>query len=277
MDTFFASDDILEYISSRVRFYDYHKLKEVSQKFNRIFNINSKKYSIKYYESMIIEVLPQDILDNIETRILNKYQFNECRLISRFLLRDLEMYKYRSPPPGEEYCYVSIHYNLIITLKCGKFVEYLIELLYNSEYNRHRNIVGLFDKISNNITSNSIKNYSTQDGISEVIKLCYKIRTILSRFNYKFSKSYKYKIYNMNINTYIIMLNKALYNSKSINSELNRENIKSLVKPDSVYNYKNHILTILKEKAVNNTGDVLKIPKYYIKCILNIVENSYIH
>lgn len=81
----------------------------------------------------------------------------------------------------------------------------------------------------------------------------------------------------MNINTYIIMLNKALYNSKSINSELNRENIKSLVKPDSVYNYKNHILTILKEKAENNTGDVLKIPKYYIKCILNIVENSYIH
>jgi hypothetical protein len=81
----------------------------------------------------------------------------------------------------------------------------------------------------------------------------------------------------MNINTYIIMLNKALYNSKSINSELNRENIKSLVKPDSVYNYKNHILTILKEKADNNTGDVRKIPKYYIKCILNIVENSYIH
>jgi hypothetical protein len=277
MDTFFASDDILEYISSRVSFYDYHKLKEVSQKFNRIFNINSKKYSIKYYESMIIEVLPQDILDNIETRILNKYQFNECRLISRFLLRDLEMYKYRSPPPGEEYCNVSIHYNLIITLKCGKFVEYLIELLYNSEYNRHRNIVELFNKISNNITTNSIKNYSTQDGIYEVIKVCYKIRTILSRFNYKFSKSYKYKIYNMNINTYIIMLNKTLYNSKSINSELNRENIKSLVKPDSVYNYKNHILTILKEKAENNTGDVRKIPKYYIKCILNIVENSYIH
>lgn len=277
MDTFFASDDILEYISSRVRFYDYHKLKEVSQKFNRIFNINSKKYSIKYYESMIIEVLPQDILDNIETRILNKYKFNECRLISRFLLRDLKMYKYRSPPPGEEYCYVSIHYNLIITLKCGKFVEYLIELLYNSEYNRHRNIVGLFDKISNNITSNSIKNYSTQDGICEVIKVCYKIRTIIQKYDYKFSKSYKYKIYNMNINTYIIMLNKALYNSKSINSELNRENIKSLVKPDSVYNYKNHILTILNEKAVNNTGDVLKIPNYYIKCILNIVENSYIH
>lgn len=277
MDTFFASDDILEYISSCVRFYDYHKLKGVSQKFNRIFNTNSKKYSIKYYESMIIEVLPQDILDNIETRILNKYQYNECRLISRFLLRNLEMYKYRSPPPGEEYRYVSIHYNLIITLKCGKFVEYLIELLYNSEYNRHRNIVELFNNISNDITNNSIKNYSTQDGISEVIKVCSKILNILRRFNYRFTKSYKYKIYNMTINTYIFMLNKALYNSKSLNNELNRENIKSLVKPESVDNYKNHILTILKEKAENNTGDVRKIPIYYIKCILNIVENSYIH
>ena len=271
MDTFFESDDILEYISSRVRFYDYHKLKGVSQKFNRIFNINSKKYSKKYYESMIIEVCPQYILDNIEKRILNKYQFNECKLISTFLLG-----RYR-PFREEEYLYVSIHYNLIITLKCGKFVEYLIELLYNSEYNRHRNIVELFDKISNNITNNSIKNYSTQDGISEVIKVCFKIRTIIQTYDYKFSKSYKYKIYNMTINTYIFMLNKALYNSKSLNNELNRENIKSLVKPESVNNYKNHILTILKEKAENNTRYVRKIPIYYIKCILNIVENSYIH
>jgi hypothetical protein len=271
MDTFFASDDILEYISSCVRFYDYHKLKGVSQKFNRIFNINSKKYSKKYYESMIIEVCPQYILDNIEKRILNKYQFNECKLISTFLLG-----RYR-PFREEEYLYVSIHYNLIITLKCGKFVEYLIELLYNSEYNRHRNIVELFDKISNNITNNSIKNYSTQDGIYEVIKVCFKIRTIIQKYDYKFSKSYKYKIYNMTINTYIFMLNKALYNSKSLNNELNRENIKSLVKPESVNNYKNHILTILKEKAENNTRYVRKIPIYYIKSILNIVENSYIH
>jgi hypothetical protein len=271
MDTFFESDDILEYISSRVRFYDYHKLKGVSQKFNRIFNINSKKYSKKYFESMIIEVCPQDILHNIETRILNKYQYNECRLISRFLLC-----RY-GPFRKEDYANVSIHYNLIITLKCGKFVEYLIELLYNSEYNRHRNIVELFNNISNDITNNSIKNYSTQDGISEVIKVCSKIRTIIQRYHYTFSKSYKYKIYNMTINTYIVMLNKALYNSKSLNNELNRENIKSLVKPDSIDNYKNHILTILKEKADNNTGYVRKIPIYYIKCILNIVENSYIH
>jgi hypothetical protein len=254
MNAVFTHDDIFEYITNHVSFYDYYKLKGVSLKFNRIFNIKSKKYA----EIMNIKDCNiMNIMNVIETRVFNKYHPNKFKSINKTLLYHC-WYKNQYPT-------ISKYFTRIITLNCGECVEYLIALLYNSEYSNHRNIVKIFDNIDKNIAICPLNNV-----INAVIMVCCKILEIRNNTSYKFKSTYKYRVYNTNICIYISMLIKALHNSIISNNILNIERY------NSYFSIANMKLNQYKYTIQTDKIFIKIFPKYYLKRILDIIEDSYI-
>ena len=253
-DMVIMDDDVLEYITSHICFYDYDKLKRVSVKFNTIFNLKYKKYA----EIMNIKGCDiMNIMNVIETRVFNKYHPNKLKSINKPLLYHC-WYK-------NQYPIISKYFIRIIKLNCGECVEYLIALLYNSEYSNHRNIVKIFDNISKNIALCPLNNV-----INAVIMVCCKILEICSNMSYKFTSTYKYRVYNTNICIYISVLIKALHNSIISNNRLNIECHKAYF---SIANLKldEYKYSIQTDKKFSKI-----FPKYYLKRILDIIEDSYI-
>ena len=253
-DMVIMGDDVLEYLTSHICFYDYDKLKMVSVKFNNIFSLKSKNYA------EIMNIKGCDIVNVIETRVFNKYisnNPNKNKIINKSLLYDYWYY--------DQYPAILKSFNRIIKLKCGKCVEYLIALLYNSEYTNHRNVVDIFDNISKYIAL-----YPTNNIIIEVIMVSLKILHIRDNYHYKFKSTYKYIIYHTNINIYMSIMIKALYNSIVTNIGVKHCKINQLfsIANNNLNEYKYSILTDPRFSKI--------FPKYYIKCILDIIEDSYI-
>ena len=248
-------DDIFEYVAnhmSNVHIIEYNKLKAVSVKFNMLFTENYKKYAKpedinKYYNNRI-SVIKSDILD--------KYGFNKCKDIDNTLDCDWYHNRYHS---------ISHHINSIIMNKCGICIEYLIALLYNSQYMKHRNVIEIFRKIAKHIAIYPIDNVSLQNNIFDVITLCCKILDLQSKRQGIYKSTYKYVVYNTNIFIYISILLKALHNSSITYNELPSRFNTLLFSLDE---FKNIIMTNPRYPKI--------FPKYYLKAILEIIEDSYI-
>ena len=246
--------DIFEYITNHICFYDYDKLKMVSVKFNDIFNLNSKNY----YEMMRIKGC--NIINVIESRVMNKYRPgipSKRKIIDKSLLYD---YWYYNQYPAISKCFTRM-----VELKCGICVEHLIGLLYNSEYMNHRNVVNIFESVSKHIGQ-----YPLNAIIGDFIKVCCKILYIRCNYDYKFKSSHKHIVYKTNIIIYVYVLVKAFHISTIANNDLDYSKFNRLF---SIANNK-----LDEYKYCLKTDPIFPkiFPKYYLKCIINLIDDSYI-
>jgi hypothetical protein len=257
--SFFAEDDIFEYILNHIHIYQYDKLKQVSTKFNRQFNINRKEFS--------------DVVNAINSigcdmRFLMK--FMEERIIHKYRLCNIEAIKYTS-------LYHYMHcdhthklsksykrcFNQAIITKNMIYMESLIGLIYCSEYSkrRHKVVIAIFDNMSKHIVSKPINNETSKNFIFNLIIVCCDILNVIKT---DLRKSIRYKKYNINICLYVSILAKALH------IYLDSNNCKGiwLSANENLDNYKDTLTT------KDNYAKIF--PPYYLKYVIDMIDKLYI-
>lgn len=266
-------DDIFEYLTTHICIYDYDKLRKVSVKFNRIFNLNFKD------SSEIIQSIGNDkIIKFIERKVINNYQTSiiKSNVANRYLL-----FEY-----WHSECWVSLSYELeyskiskcfmrIINLNNGiyiksgmMYIEYLIALLHNSESMNYKNIVNILESVYNHAEICPLKS------VSDIQSVCTSMLNIRikygNRINCRFIRSYKNMLYQINVNSYIIIIAKSYYTYISVNYISKPRNFK--VWAASINNMIDKYKNILETNA-----QISKVfPKYYTKFILKVLNSCYI-
>jgi len=255
--------DIFEYIISHIYISDYDKLKKVSVNFRRIFNINSKDYK----DLICIRGCDiKTIMNIVKKRAFNKYHLNKSYLINISSLYDNWFNsKFHNN-------FITKYYNKVIMADCGIYIEYLMALLYNCEYRKHKNIIDIFDNVSKHLILFPIITKKKKINIIRVIKLCSIILILQNKCENRNRRKHtiRYITYNINVCIYItifleaIKINVYTY-EKSIRKSL--DNLFFLAKKELEY-YKN---------SINNNPEFSKIfPKYYLKYIIDIIEKNII-
>ena len=88
MSDLFLQDDIIDVLKAKIDIRDYDKLKRVSVKYKRYFDLKPMIDSKKYEEIMIIYGCSVDILTNIITRhVMEKYNYEEIKEITQQILK----------------------------------------------------------------------------------------------------------------------------------------------------------------------------------------------
>jgi len=257
--SFFAEDDIFEYILNHIHIYQYDKLKQVSTKFNRKFNINRKEFS--------------DVVNAINSigcdmRFLMK--FMEERIIHKYRLCNIEAIKYTS-------LYYYMHcdhthklsksykrcFNQAIITKNMIYMESLIGLIYSSEYSkrRHKVVIAIFDNMYKHILSNPINNEIFKKFIYKLIIVCCEIMKIIKN---DLRKSIRYTTYNVNICLYVSILAKATH----IYSDSDDCKAVWFSSNENLDNYKDVLTTNDKYAKI--------FPPYYLKYVINMIDKLYI-
>ena len=259
----FSEDDIFNYIIDNIHILNFHildygKLIKVSVNFNKKFNLRllyiEKK---KYNELMLVGGFTyKNILNIIEKGILQKYRLNKKKFIIDNIIQ-----------------YSKSHLHLliikIINSKLCIYIEYLIELLYNSCYKKHKNNIKIFNKISQNIY---IYNYSNIDDIINIVGICFDIFKDIDRYYIKKGTS---MCYTLNISIFVFILIKGIYN---ILKNSSKDNIKKefSIKLNKLFIMQNKKLNEYKIDINENTEINRIFSKYYLKYVMISLENFYI-
>ena len=81
MSDLFLQDDIIDVLKAKIDIRDYGKLKRVSMKYKRYFDLKPLIDSKKYEEIMLIYGCSVEILTNIITRhVMEKYNYEEMKI-----------------------------------------------------------------------------------------------------------------------------------------------------------------------------------------------------
>jgi hypothetical protein len=259
----FSEDDIFDYIIDNVymlefRILDYDKLRKVSSKFNKRFNLKLLYIENKKYNELIhIEGCTyKNILNIIERCILQKF----CLDKKNFIIDNILLYS-------------KLHLHLlIITSKLCIYIEYLIELLYNSCYKKHKNIIKIFNNISQNI---SIYKYSNIHDILNVVGICLDVFKDIDKYYIK--QGGTTLCYTLNISIFIFILIKGIY--KTLKNNSNHDDIPTelSIKLNKLFIIQNQKLNEYKENFINKNSEINRtFPKYYLKYVMNSLDNFYI-
>jgi len=256
----FSNNDIFDYIIDNIHslhfhVLDYKKLRKVSVNFSKKFNIRQLFIETKKYDELmrIDGFTYKHILDIIEKDILCRYNLKKKKSI---ILNILQHSK------------VNLHIRIINSKSCI-YIEYFLELLYNSSYKKHRNVI----KILNNIKNDFIHECSIIDNILNIIGIC------LDMFNYikYMNGNLQYKL-NISMVVFIILkVANTFFKSRYIDYTSNKSYI-TLSKLFILQNQK------LKEYKEDLTDEDLRInkklkktfPKYYLKYVVNLIDDLYI-
>jgi len=89
MSELFLQDDIIDAFKSKIDIDDYDKLKRVSIKYKKYFDLKPIIDSKKYDDIMIIQGCTVDILLSIITRhVIEKYNYKEIKEIAEQILKN---------------------------------------------------------------------------------------------------------------------------------------------------------------------------------------------
>ena len=260
--SFFTEDDIFEYILNHIHIYQYDKLKQVSKKFNSLFNINRKEFSdfINVINSSGCDM--SFLMKFIEERIIHKYRL--CN-IEDIKYTSLYHYMHCDHTHILSKSYKRCFNQAIIT-KNMVYIESLIGLIYCSEYSkrRHKAVIAIFDNMSKRIVSKPIDNETSRLFILSLIFFCCHILNVIKT---DLRKSVRYKNYNTHICLYVSILAKALH----IYSDSN--NCKAIrfiwfSANENLDNYKDTLTTKDKYAKI--------FPPYYLKYVIDMIDKLYI-
>jgi hypothetical protein len=129
----------------------------------------------------------------------------------------------------------------------------------------HRNVVNIFESVSKHIGQ-----YPLNTIIGDFIKVCCKILHIRGNYDYKFKSTYKHIVYKTNVIIYVSVLVKSFHTSTIANNDLDYSKFNRLF---SIANNK-----LDEYKYCLKTDPIFPkiFPKYYLKCILNLIDDCYI-
>ena len=120
----FLQDDIIDVLKSKIDIRDYDKLKKVSVKYKKIFDLKSIIDSKKYENIMIIHGCTVDILVNIIIKhVIAKYNYEEIKEITEQILKNKDKI------------------SLSLDNKGHTILKYVITLYYNCYNNNYKGII----------------------------------------------------------------------------------------------------------------------------------------
>jgi hypothetical protein len=258
----FSEDDILDYIIDNIHMLDFHildydKLRKVSVNFNKKFNLRLLYIENKKYNGLMLVggFTYKHVLNIIEKGILYKFCLNKKKFIIENIIQ-----------------YSKLHLHLlIITSKLCIYIEYLIELLYNSCYKKHKNIIKIFNNISQNI---SIYKYSNIHDILNIVGICLDMYKDIDK--YYIRQGGTSLCYTLNISIFVFILIKGIYN---IFKNCSKDDIPKefSIKLNKLFIIQNQKLSEYKENFINKDSDINRtFPKYYLKYVMNSLDDFYI-
>jgi hypothetical protein len=248
MNDLFLQDDIMDVLKSQIDIREYDKLKRVSLKYKRYFDLKPLVDSKKYEDIMIIRGCSIEILANIITKhVIAKYNYADIKEITEQIL------KYKN------------NFSMSLQDKGHYILQSLITLYYNCYNNNYKGIIMSLWSFRNNcykMISKDNYSYFIQPIISYIEDMNGEIT--LLRFNnydeYDDIVNNKMLIYiNLNIYLSIVM--------KSILAIIPDNTPKILV--DVINNGVQEIVLDYIDFNIN----ALSYPNYYITYVKYIYDN----
>jgi len=244
----FINDDILDYLKYHIDYRDYEKMKKVSVKYCKLFDLSPLIYSKSYDKLLYIKGITVELILKIfDSNIRKKYGFKKNKHIIKKLM------KY------EGLIGISIYNNSYFV------IEYLIDILYNTSKRKCENIkntmLDLYEK--ENLHYRNLDMFCTT-------------LTIITKY-FKNDTEYDYNenlelLYKLNIGTllFIIVKKFSLYSYIIANTSHS-----SVINLFSMQNKKidEYLANICDEGLYSNEK---YFKKYYINTIVYLMKTLYI-
>jgi len=247
-DTQLINDDILDYLKNHIDFWEYEKMKKVSIKYRKLFDLSPLLYSKSYDKLLYIKgITVEIILKIIDGNIRNKYRFKKNKQIIKKLM------KY------EGLIEIAIYNN------CSFVIEYLMDIIYNTSKRK-----------CENIKNTMIDLYEKENLYYRNLDMFCSTLTIITKY-FKNDTDYYYNenlelLYKLNIGLllFIIVKKFSLYSYIIANTSQS-----SIINLFSMHNKKiNEYLANICEEELY--GDEKYFKKYYINTIVYLMKTLYI-
>ena len=247
-DTQLIDDDILDYLKNHIDFWEYEKMKKVSVKYRKLFDLSPLLYSKSYDKLLYIKgITVEIILKIIDGNIRNKYRFKKNKQIIKKLM------KY------EELIGIAIYNN------CSFVIEYLMDIIYNTSKRKCENIkntmIDLYEKEN--------LHYRNLDMFCSTLTIITKYFKNDTDYYYNENLELLYKL-NVGLLLFIIVKKFSLYSYIIANASQS-----SIINLFSMHNKKidEYLANICEEELY---GDEKYFKKYYINTIVYLMKTLYI-
>ena len=241
-------DDILDYLKCHIDFGEYEKMKKVSVKYRKLFDLSPLLYSKSYDKLLYIKGITVElILKIIEGNIRKKYRFKKNKQIIKKLM------KY------EELIGIAIYNN------CSFVIEYLIDIIYNTSKRKCENIKNtMLD-----LYENENLYYRNLDMFCSTLTIITKYFKNDTDYYYNESLELLYKL-NIGLLLFIIVKKFSLYSYIIANTSQS-----SVINLFSMQNKKiDEYLANIRDEQLYGNEKYFK--KYYINTIIYLMKTLYI-
>jgi len=259
MSDLFLQDDIMDVLKSQIDIRDYDKLKRVSLKYKRYFDLKPLIDSKKYDDIVIIYGCSVDILTNIITRhIMAKYNYAEVREIKQQILKHRDRISLSLENKG--------HYIL----------KSIIALYYNCYNNNYKGIImslWIFHNICNKNMTLANLEYFIQPVISYIEDV--NRDNVLAQFNIDdYGDDYDENYNNVNNSKMLICINLNIYFS------IIMKRLKIIVPENSEKKIDKQMIDVINSGLRENVLEyidfninALSFPNYYINYVKYLCNN----
>jgi hypothetical protein len=247
-NTLLIDDDILDYLKYHIDFGEYEKMKKVSVKYRKLFDLYPLLYSKSYDKLMYIKGITVElILKIIDSNIRKKYGFKKNKQIIKKLM------KY------EKLIEIAIYNN------CSFVIEYLMDIIYNTSKRK-----------CENIKNTMIDLYEKENLYYRNLDMFCSTLTIITKY-FKNDTDYYYNenlelLYKLNIGLLLFIIVKKFSISSRIMANSPQPSVINLF---SMQNKKidEYLVIICGEELYR---DEKYFKKYYINTIVYLMKTLYI-
>ena len=253
MSDLFLQEDIIDVLKAKIDIRDYDKLKRVSMKYRRYFDLKPLIDSKKYEGIMIIRGCSVEILVNIiKKHVIEKYNYADIKEITEQILKHKDKISLSLENKG--------HY----------IVKSLITLYYNC-YNNNYNGIIMSLWIFNNICNKNMNLSNLEYFIQPIISYIEDVNSdnVLAQFNIEDEYDNDYnQITNSKM---LICINLNIYFS------IIMKRLKIIIPENSVKKIDKQMIDIINSSLLENVLDyidfninALSYPNYYITYVKHI-------
>lgn len=241
-------DDILDYLKYHINITEYEKMKKVSVKYRKLFDLSPLLYSKSYDKLLYIKGITVElILKIVDGNIRRRYGFKKNKQIIKKLM------KY------EELIEIAIYNN------CSFVIEYLMDIVYNTSKRKYENIKNTMI----DLYENGNLYYRNLDMFCSTLTIITKYFKNDTDYYYNESLELLYKL-NIGVLLFIIVKKFSLYLHIIANSSQSSINNLFSMQNKKISEY---LENICEEQLYS---DEKYFKKYYINYIVYLMKTLYI-